>query len=122
MIMKALDEFYFNLQEPHKSCLLALQEIILSQDLDISATWKYRFPFFCYKGKMFCYFWINKKTNQPYIGIVEGKYFEEPEFIQEKRSRMKIILFNPNEDLPIKKIEKIIQKAINLYKNGTVKI
>lgn len=120
--MKAIDEFYFNLQEPNKSCLLALQKIILSQDKDITAEWKYRLPFFCFKGKMFCYLWINKKTNQPYIGIVEGKYFEEPEFIQEKRSRMKIILFNPNEDLPFKNIEKIIQKAINLYKNGIVKI
>ncbi len=120
--MKALDEFYFNLQEPNKSCLLSLQKIILSQDADITVEWKYKLPFFCYKGKMFCYLWIQKKTNQPYIGIVEGKYFEESEFIQENRSRMKIILFDSNEDLPFEKIEKIIQKAINLYKTGIVKI
>jgi Domain of unknown function (DU1801) len=120
--MKALDEFYFNLQEPNKSCLLALQKIILSQDADITAEWKYKLPFFCYKGKMFCYLWIQKKTNQPYIGIVEGKYFEEPEFIQENRSRMKIILFDSNEDLPIQKTANIIQKAIDLYKTGIVKI
>ena len=120
--MKALDEFYFNLHEPNKSCLLALQKIILNQDIHITVEWKYRLPFFCYKDKMFCYLWIQKKTNQPYIGIVEGKYFEEPEFIQESRSRMKIFLLNPNEDLPIEKIEKIIQKAINLYINGIIKI
>ena len=120
--MKALDEFYFNLQEPNKSCLLALQKIILSQDVNITVEWKYKLPFFCFKGKMFCYLWIQKKTNQPYIGIVEGKYFEEPEFIQENRSRIKIFLLNPNEDLPIEKIAGIIQKAINLYKSNIVKI
>jgi hypothetical protein len=79
-------------------------------------------PFFCYKGKMFCYLWINKKIKQPYIGIVEGKYFDEPFLIQEKRSRMKIIMFDVTEDLPLNQIEAIIQKALNLYKTGIVKI
>lgn len=60
--------------------------------------------------------------NQPYIGIVEGKYFEEHFLIQEKRSRMKIMLFDPAKDIPVKIVEGILQKGLNLYKNGTVKI
>jgi hypothetical protein len=79
-------------------------------------------PFFCYKGKMFCYLWFHKKHKQPYIGIVEGKRFDEPFLIQEDRSRMKIMLFDPNEDLPLQTIENILQKAINLYKTGEIKI
>ena len=39
--------------------------------------------FFCYKGKMFCYLWVHKKNKQPYLCIVEGKYFDEPFLIQE---------------------------------------
>nr|WP_244511796.1 DUF1801 domain-containing protein [Flavobacterium anhuiense] len=79
-------------------------------------------PFFSYKGKMFCYLWIHKKLKEPYMGIVEGKHFDEVFLIQENRSRTKIMLFDVNEDLPLKQIEIIIRKAIDLYKTGIVKI
>ena len=78
--------------------------------------------FFCYKGKMFCYLWLHKKLKQPYIGIVEGSRFDESFLIQENRSRMKIMLLNPNKDLPLKTIENILQRAINFYKTGEIKI
>lgn len=120
--MRELDNFYLQQDEPIKGTLLALREIILQQDEDVTNTWKYGMPFFCYKGKMFCYLWFHKKHKQPYIGIVEGKRFEEPFLIQEGRCRMKIMLFDPNEDLPLQIIENIIQKAINLYKTGEIKI
>lgn len=69
-----------------KSCLLAIKTIIISQDKEITAAWKYGMPFFCYKGKMFCYLWIHKKYLQPYIRIVEGKRIDYPGLIIEKRS------------------------------------
>ena len=71
---------------------------------------------------LFCYLWFHKKYKQPYIGIVEGNRFNEPFLIQEVRSRMKIMLLDPNEDLPLQTIENILQKAINLYKTGVIKI
>jgi len=120
--MTELDNFYLQQDEPIKGTLLALREIILQQDEDVTNTWKYGMPFFCYKGKMFCYLWFHKKNKQPYIGIVEGKRFDEPFLIQEDRSRMKIMLFDPNEDLPLKTIESILEKAINFYKSGEIKI
>lgn len=120
--MKELDNFYEKQEQPIQEVFLALKEIILNQDEEITNVLKYGMPFFCYKGKMFCYLWIHKKSNQPYIGIVEGKHFEESFLIQEKRSRMKIMMFDSNEDLPKEKIENVIQKAINLYKNGIVAI
>jgi hypothetical protein len=64
--MKEIDNFYLNHDEPVKGCLLALREIILSQDKDVTAAWKYGMPFFCFKGKMFCYLWVHKKHKQPY--------------------------------------------------------
>lgn len=120
--MKELDNFYLQQNEPIKGTLLALRDCILRQDEDITNTWKYGVPFFSYKGKMFCYVWIHKKYKQPYIGIVEGKRFDEPYLIQEDRKRIKIMLIDPNEDLPIETIEYIIQKAINFYKSGEIKI
>ncbi len=120
--MKAVDHFYLQQEEPLKGTLLALREIILAQDNNITNELKYGMPFFCYKGKMFCYLWFHKKYKQPYVGFVEGKRFNELYLIQEDRSRMKIMLFDPNEDLPLAVIEKLVQKAINFYKTGTIKI
>ncbi|HMT54664.1 MAG TPA: DUF1801 domain-containing protein [Saprospiraceae bacterium] len=120
--MRELDNFYLQQDEPTKGTLLALREIILEQDKDVTNAWKYGMPFFCYKRKMFCYLWFHKKYKQPYIGIVEGNRFDEPFLIQEVRSRMKIMLLDPNEDLPLQTIENILQKAINLYKTGVIKI
>lgn len=120
--MKQLDDFYLKQEEPIKGIFLALKEIILKQDKDITNVLKYGMPFFCYKGKMFCYLWIHKKIKQPYIGIVEGKHFDEPFLIQEDRSRMKIMMLNITEDLPLEKIEIVLQKALNLCKSGIIKV
>lgn len=105
-----------------KGCLLSLRKIILAQDSEITNVIKYGMPVFCYKGKMFCYLWIHKTLKQPYLGIVEGKYFDDPELIIENRSRMKIMLLDAQKDLPIESIKLILQKAINLYKSGEIKI
>ncbi|MBS7256745.1 DUF1801 domain-containing protein [Flavobacterium branchiicola] len=120
--MKDIDNFYENSALPFREVLLALRNIILRQDKDITHVLKYGMPFFCYKGKMFCYLWIHKKYKQPYIGIVEGKHFDETFLIQENRSRMKIMLLDTAEDLPVNQIELIIHKAINLYKSGIIKV
>lgn len=120
--IKNIDNFYLNQEEPVRSCLLALKDIILSQDAEITNVLKYGMPFFCYKQKMFCYLWIHKKHKQPYLGMVEGTRLDHPKLIVEKRSRMKIILFDPNEDLPIETIEAILKKSINLYTSGEIKL
>jgi len=112
--MNSAGEFYLKHQEPVKSCLLSLKDMILEMDPDISPAWKYGMPFFCYKGKMFAYLWVQKKTLLPYLGIVEGQRIEHPYLIAEKRARMKIMLFDPNKDLPIKTIHGILKKALTL--------
>jgi hypothetical protein len=120
--MTAPDNYYEQQEEPTRGCLLALKEIILSQDVNVTAAWKYGMPFFCYKGKMFCYLWVHKKYQQPYLGMVEGGHLNNSQLIIEKRSRMKIMLFDAHKDLPVETINNILQQAINLYKTGVVKI
>lgn len=120
--MDELDNFFLHQEDPVKSCLLSLRDIILSHDADITGTWKYGMPFFCYKGKMFCYLWIHKKYKAPYIGFVEGKRLDHAALLIEKRARMKIMLFDPSKDLPVRTVKRILREAVNLYKTGTVKI
>lgn len=116
------DTFYFDKQEPNKSCLLTMRGIVLNQDKNITETRKYGMPCFCYKGKMFCFLWVDKKSNEPYFLMVEGKYLHHPELETGDRSRMKIFRVDPNKDLPISAINVIINQALDLYRNGTIKI
>jgi len=69
---------------------------------------------FCYKGKMLCYLWVHKTLHQPYIGIVDGKLIDHPALIMEKRARMKIMLFDAGEDLPVEEIEDVLTRAVAL--------
>ncbi len=115
-----LDNYYLSKEEPNKSCLLALRSIILKQDADITETQKWGMPCFCYKKKMFCYLWTNKKTDEPYMLMVEGKYLDHPELEEGDRTRMKIFRVNPHQDLPIKTIEGILKKALDLYRTGRI--
>lgn len=114
--------FYLNKEEPNKGCLLSLRDIILNQDENITETTKYGMPCFCYKNKMYCYLWIDKKTREPYILFVEGQYLEHPKLETGKRARMKIFRVNPDKDLPIKTLEMLLKEALDLYKNGTIPI
>lgn len=116
------DNYYLQQPEPIRGCLLALRKIIMEQDAHITAEWKYGMPFFCYKGKMFCYLWVHKKYKQPYLGMVEGQKLNHPNLIIEKRSRMKIMLFDAALDLPLDVIEDLLNEALNLYRDGVVKI
>ena len=121
MILKSLVNFYANQHEPCKSCLLALSKIILEKDEHITSALKYGMPFFMYKSKMFCYLWIVKKANEPYLGIVEGSLVHHPLLVQGKRARIKIIQFNASKDLPMKTINSILKQALDLYETGMIK-
>lgn len=116
-----MEEFYLSKEEPNKSCLLTLRDIILNQDEHVSETRKYGMPCFCYKNKMFCYLWVDKKTNEPYLLFVEGKHLQHPELEQGDRSRMKIYRVNPQRDLPINTINMLLNNALDLYRNGVIK-
>jgi hypothetical protein len=121
-MLQDIHNYYLNKEEPNKSCLLALRSIILEQDSNVTETQKWGMPCFCYKKKMFCYLWTDKKTNEPYILLVEGKYLDHPRLEEGNRSRMKIFRINPNKDLPVQTIELLLNDALDLYRNGTIKI
>jgi len=93
-----------------------MRALLLSFDPGITEAWKYGMPFYCYNNKMFCYLWIHKKYLQPYIGIVEGRQIDHPLLLSEKRARMKILLLDPGEDIPMETIFAILKTARSFYK------
>ena len=110
-----LDDFYLAQTEPFKSCLLALKDIILLHDDNLVNVLKYNCPFFSYKGKTVCYLSIDKKRRQPYIGFVDGYQLNHPGLLAEKRTRIKIMLVDPEKDLPIRAINAVLKIALGLY-------
>ena len=111
---REIDNYFLQQPEPIKSYLLALREYILAFDSNITEAWRYRMPFYCYNGKRFCYLWVHKKYKQPYLGLVNGKRIDHPKLIAEKRSRMMILLFDPEANIPLRTIRSILRDAIQL--------
>ncbi|NCD69719.1 DUF1801 domain-containing protein [Mucilaginibacter agri] len=113
-MLRPIDDYFLQKDEPVRSCLQFLRKHILDYDAAITEAWRYGMPFYYYKGKMFCYLWVHKKFHLPYIGMVDGKLIDHPDLIQEKRARMKIMLIDPSEDLPIGDINNILNQAMKL--------
>ncbi|HIP33122.1 MAG TPA: DUF1801 domain-containing protein [Crocinitomicaceae bacterium] len=114
-MLKSLDNFYVKTEEPLRSTLMALSDIILSQNEKLSSSLKYGMPFFSYNKKMFCYLWVDKKTKEPYIGVVEGNKINHPSLEQGNRKRMKIFRIDSQKDLPIDEISEVLQLALLHY-------
>ena len=115
-MIREIDNYFLQKDEPIKSYLLTLREHILQYDKNITEVWQYKMPFYCYREKRFCYLWVHKKYNQPYLGIVDGKKINHPNLVMEKRARMKIMLFDPLKDVPLKTIHVVLRKAMSLYR------
>src|SRR5688572_26845155 len=116
MTLRPIDNYFLQKDEPVKSCLLFMRDHILKQDEHLTEAWKYGMPFYCYNSKMCCYLWVHKKYAQPYLGIVEGASIKHPDLLQKKRARMKILLLDPEQDLPLQKINSILKQMLKLYK------
>ena len=86
-MLNPLDNYYAHLPEPERACLQYLREHIKKSDPAITEAWKYGMPFFCY-----------------------------PHLLTENRARMKILLLDPSKDLPLKRINALLKKAIAIYK------
>ncbi len=113
--MRPIDEYFLQKEEPIRSCLQFLREHILNYKQGITEAWRYGMPFYNFQRKRFCYLWVHKKLERPYIGIVDGNKIEHPDLLKENRSRMKILLIDPQNDIPIGKINTILNEVLSLY-------
>ena len=114
-MLRPIDNYFLQNEEPFKSCLQFLRQHILQFDSHITERWIYGMPFFYYNDRRFCYLWIHKKLRKPYLGIVDGNKINHPDLLPEKRTRMKILLLDADKDLPLKKINAVLEKALSLY-------
>ncbi len=114
--MREIDKFFEEKEEPVKGCLWALRSLILNYEPLLALTWRYRLPCFLLNGQTFCYLWVDKKSQHPYIAIGKGVNIEHPALIQGKRTFVKLLMINPEGDIPLETIHDIFDKAMALYK------
>ena len=121
-MLNDLNKFFLNQDEPNKSCFMALRKIILgfprsnsSDNPHITEHWRYKVPFYYLKGKPFCYLWQDKKTKQPYIGIVKGHHINSPFLIKGNRKKMKVFRIDPKVNLPVDEIYLVFEEAVKFY-------
>jgi len=106
-MLTELNNFYDSQPEPNQGCFLALRKIILDFDKEMTEHWKYKLPFFYYQKKPFCYLWKDKKTNEPYIGIVRSANINHPQLHLGTSKKMKKFYVNPLKDIDLKIIVEI---------------
>lgn len=114
-MISPLQEFYLKQPEPNRSCYEALKDILLRFSPDITEEWKYKLPFFYYKGKMCCYFWKDKKTQMPYIGFSKGKQMNHPSLVRGDRKLMAIYYVDPTEDIDLETLNELLEEAVKWY-------
>ena len=114
-MISELEAFYVSKEEPVRSTLLALRNYILTYDEAMSESWTHRMPMFRFKGKLFCYLWVDKKTYTPYLGIYKGIEIDHPALDLGNRNKMKVMYFDAEHDLPFDILDEIFKMAIKLY-------
>lgn len=115
--MKPSEEYILNQPEPYRSILLNLQIIIESQIPEAELLYKWKIPFYYYKGKPFCYFNASHKRMYVDLGIVKGFQLtiHQDKLISEKRSIMKSLRYYSEDEIDSSVLVEIIQELTNLY-------
>lgn len=111
--MNPLEEYYEQLAEPHRSCLLAIRKLILQQSEYITESFSWNMPFFKYKRKMLCYLRNDKHSNKFYIAWSEGRNLEHHLLKAEGRKRFKVYYFVTNEDIDYQLIKAFVAQSIH---------
>ncbi len=114
-MLTELESFFRLKPEPQQSCLYFLRSIITGFHQDIRETFKWKLPFYTFRGKTFCYLRIDKKNDYPYVCFTKGLEMNHPSLEIGDRKKMKTFYVNPYEDIDIKTLTEILNEAISLY-------
>jgi hypothetical protein len=68
-----------------------------------------------YKNQIFCYLWIDKKSQFPYIAVGKGVKIEHPDLIKGNRTFTKLLMIDPEKDIPLETVYEIFDMAMELY-------
>lgn len=115
--MKPAEEYILNQPESYRSILFNLQIIIEGQIPELELLFKWKIPFYYFKGKPFCFFNVSHKRK--YVDLVIVKGFQltihQDKLISEKRSIMKSLRYYNDEEIENAVLIEIIKELVKLY-------
>ena len=114
-MLTELESFFRLKPEPQQSCLYFLRSIITNCHPEIRETYKWRLPYYTLKGKTFCYLWIDKTNDFPYVCFTRGAEMAHPELEKGERKKMKAYYIDPYQDIDVKTLSDILNEAMALY-------
>lgn len=114
-MLTELESFFRLKPEPQQSCLYFLRSTVSGCHPGIRETYKWKLPFYTLNGKMFCYLWIDKTNDIPYVCFTKGNEMNHPSLEQGDRKKMKAYYVNPYEDIDMEMLTEILNQALALY-------
>ncbi|EDP95491.1 DUF1801 domain-containing protein [Kordia algicida OT-1] len=115
--MKPAENYILQQPEPYKTILLQLQVLIENTFQEIELKYKYRIPFYYYKGKPFCYLNASHKRQFVDVGIVKGGEIQIHKecLVTEKRKKMASLRYKTIEDIKAEILIEVLKNAASFY-------
>ena len=114
-MQEQIDNYFFSLPEPQRSCLLFLREVVLSYSDKITESRKFNTPFYYYDKKWLGFISYDPKTKIIYIAFAKGYLMKHPKLVSEGRKKQKIFYVDPAKDIDIKSLKAILKEVCQLY-------
>lgn len=90
-----------------------IRDYILGFDKEISEKWSFNTPFYYHKKKSVCFISWNPKNKIIYISFTNGYLLTHPKLLSEGRKKQKILYIDPEKDIDVATLKKILGAAIN---------
>lgn len=115
--MKPAEEYILSQPELYRSIIYNLQIVIENEIPDLELLYKWKIPFYYYKGKPFCFINVSHKRKYVDLGIVKGFQIKnhKEHLISENRSIMKSLRYSSLEEIDTRVLIEIIQEISELY-------
>jgi hypothetical protein len=115
--MKPAEGYILSQPEPYRSIIFNIQIVIESQIPDLELLYKWKIPFYYYKGKPFCFINASHKRKFVDLGIVKGFQIKlhNEHLISENRSTMKSLRYYSLKEIDNFILIDIIQELSKLY-------
>lgn len=115
--MKPAEDYILSQPEPYRSIIFNLQIIIENQLPDVELLYKWKIPFYYYRGKPFCFINVSGKRKFVDLGIVKGFQIKSHQdfLISDNRISIKSLRYFSLKDINSTILKEVIQELSKLY-------
>ena len=114
--MNPIDNYILGLSEPFKAISLALIDLVQKSPYEFELKYKWKIPFFYYKGKPFCF--VNASVKKKYVDLAFYKGFQLKKSAHilngEGRTQVKSLRITSLDDPLFDFVWQVIEEAVSL--------